>query len=160
MGPADYSFMKLHMLILPVFLSQAASAQNFLFDTDGETARPRAAAASAAPTASRKNNPEAHPEPPRRPKTMPAQTKPAPAAKAAPARSCSANFKEAIKLVKAVHGADADLSRTGQFSGRFSSYTSQNQFKESGGSLLLSMNIQDMILMECTGHRFAVTEVS
>ena len=123
-------FMKILALIFPLVLSPAAFAGGWLFSATDTAAPARAAAA--------------HPAPPRRPVAVTPQSKPAPVT-TNNVRKCSVNFNEAIKLVKAVHGADADLSRMGQFNGSFSTYTSENQFKKSGGSILLNMTIGGMI---------------
>ncbi len=154
--------MKFSLVILALLVTDAAQAGDWLFPqpeaqppvkTTRAASVPRPTAATSAPL------------PPRRP-TLAAATAAKPAARIVPVKSCSANFDEASRLIKAVHGPDADLARLGTFGGKVESYTSQNRFKKSGGSILLNMEIAGMITTDVpvticrNGNRVSVTVVT
>jgi hypothetical protein len=55
---------------------------------------------------------------------------------------CTTDFAKGAQLFKAVHGDDVDMTRMGQFTGSFQSYSSSNTLRNGGGSLILNVKIR------------------
>ena len=123
--------MKATLALLLLMLGQNALAQgNWMFSED----KPAAPAVVATPVP----RPAPHREP-ARVKQTPAKSSDT------VADGCSNNFAKASAYFKAVHGNDVDILRLGQFQGSFKDFTATNTLKNSGGSLILNLNIGGMI---------------
>jgi hypothetical protein len=124
--------MKATLVLISLMLGQNALAQGNWMFSEENAAKPAATVIVPIPRPAILRAPAAAKKTPAQPSSTVAD-------------GCSNNFAKASAYFKAVHGNDVDIQRIGEFQGSFKDFTATNTLKNSGGSLILNLNIGGMI---------------